>query len=153
MLHARSYHIFELIIWEHYISNFVKISYSKCDANISWPIILISSRILVVKLWAYYSLVVVARYVQLLGEQACRRKLPELMVQKRYRAPIIDPSSLVRGGPWSGLSYARGWYNKTKHRHQTSDKHRHQCPLSATPWAPGLANFSVRYTSWITPAT
>ena len=66
----------------------------------------INSAILV-EIYSYYSLVVVARYAFNLGELACRGKLPDLTDQKRYHPPIIEPSSLVRAGPWSGLVYAR----------------------------------------------
>ena len=74
---------------------------NKCDA-----VITINSAILV-KIYSYYSLVVVARYAFNLGELACRGELPDLMDQKRYYPAIIGPSSLVRAGPWSGLVYAR----------------------------------------------
>ena len=61
----------------------------------------------------YYSLVVVARYAFNIGERACREELADLMVQKRYRTPIIDPSSLVREGP-RARALARGVTLKTK---------------------------------------
>ena len=62
---------------------------------------------ILVKIYSYYSLVVVARYAFNLGERARQEKLPDLMDQKRYHPAIIGPSSLVRAGTWSGLVYAR----------------------------------------------